>query len=58
MKYHFSMNLDLHLYTLIPLMKDHLTYKTTFCSPMDGVKSQVSLYRSKLADNVSVLGVQ
>ncbi len=25
-------------------MKDHLPYKTTFCGPMSGLKSQVSLY--------------
>ncbi len=25
-------------------MKDHLSYKNTFCGPMGGLKAQVSLY--------------
>ncbi len=44
MRDHFSWNLDLHFYTFIPLMKDHLLYKTTFGGPMSGLKSQDSLY--------------
>ncbi len=44
MRDHFSRNLDLHFYTFIPLRKDHLSYKTTFCGPMGDLKSQVSLY--------------
>ncbi len=37
-------NWRLHFYTYIPPMKDHHSYKTTFCGPMGGLKSQVSLY--------------
>ncbi len=47
MKDHFSVNLGLHVYTFIPMMKDHLSYKTTFCGPMGVLKSQVSLYYIK-----------
>ncbi len=43
MKDHFSWNLDQHFYTFVAQMKDHLSYKTTFCGPMGGLKSQVSL---------------
>ncbi len=41
---YYSRNLGLHIYTFIPMMKDHLSYKTTLCGPMGGLKSQVSLY--------------
>ncbi len=31
---YFCSNLALHFYTFVPLIKDHLSYKTTFCGPM------------------------
>ncbi len=31
LKRNFSNNMALHFYTLVPPMKDHLSYKTTFC---------------------------
>ena len=43
MRDHFSRNVVIHFYTFIPPMKDHLSYKTTFCGPMGGLKPQVSL---------------
>ncbi len=45
MRDHFNRNMALHLCTFIPLMKDHLWYKTTSCGLwMCGLKSQVSWY--------------
>ncbi len=45
MRDHFSRNLGLHFYILIlTVMKDHLSYKTTFCVFLGGLKCQVSLY--------------
>ncbi len=35
MKDHFSVKLGLHFYAFIPLMKDHLSYKTTYRGPME-----------------------
>ncbi len=31
MRDHYSSNLALHFYTFVPVMKDDLFYKTTFC---------------------------
>ncbi len=31
MRDHFSSNMAVHFYTFVPVMKDHLSYKTTFC---------------------------
>ncbi len=35
MRDHFNNNMALHFYTFIPPMKDHLSYKTTFCGPVE-----------------------
>ncbi len=32
---HISSNMALHFYTFVPQMKDHLSYKTTFCGPLE-----------------------
>ncbi len=40
---HFSRNTELHLYIFVPVIKDHLSYKTTFCE-WGGLKTQISLY--------------
>ncbi len=31
----------------IPVMKDHLSYKSIICGPIGGLKSQVSLYKAE-----------
>ncbi len=31
---HCCSNIVLHFYTFVPVMKDHLSHKTTFCGPM------------------------
>ncbi len=43
-KDHCCSNMSLHFYTFVRLIKDHLSCKTTFCGPMGGLSSQVSLY--------------
>ncbi len=43
-RYHFCNKMAIYFYTFVPQMKDHLSYKTIFCSPMGGHLSQVSLY--------------
>ncbi len=40
----FSMNMELHFYIFLPLIKDHLSYKTIFVGLWGGLKTQVSLY--------------
>ncbi len=34
MRDHFSSNMALSFYTFVPLMKDHLSYKTNLCDPV------------------------
>ncbi len=41
---HVCCHMSLHFYTFVPLMKDHLSYKTTFCGLWDVNSSEVSLY--------------
>ncbi len=45
---HFSGNLDLHFYTLIHLMKDHLSYKTTFVVPWVVINHRFHCYSNSM----------